>query len=63
MPTLTVQVKKDWRTTVASIQEIHDNIPNNDKKMLWIEDVEERLEGYNYFAKKPKELIEWLDNH
>lgn len=63
MPTLTVQVKKDWRTTIASIQEIHDNIQNNDKKMFWIEDEEERLEGYNYFAKKPKEMLEWLDNH
>jgi hypothetical protein len=63
IPTLTVQVKKDWRTTVEPIQEIHNNISNNDKKMFWIEDETERLEGYNYFSKNPKELINWLDKH
>lgn len=63
IPTLTVQVHDDWRTTPESIKEIHANIDNEDKELLWIEDEDERLEGYNYFANNPKEMLEWLDKH
>jgi hypothetical protein len=63
IPTLTVQVKKDFRTTTASIEKIHDQIGTDDKKLFWIEDTEERLEGYNYFGREPKEMIEWFDKH
>jgi hypothetical protein len=63
IPTLTVQVYNDWRTTVESIEKIHQEIDTDDKKLLWIQDEDERLEGYNYFAKNPKEMIDWFDNH
>ena len=63
VPTLLVQVHDDWRTTVGSIEDIYANLGTNDKKMLWIENEDERLEGYNYFARNPEEMIEWLDNH
>jgi alpha-beta hydrolase superfamily lysophospholipase len=63
LPTLTVQVYDDWRTTPASIEEIHANLGTNEKKLLWIENEDERLEGYNYFAKNPREMIEWFDTH
>ena len=63
IPTLTVQVHDDWRTTPGSIEEIYVNLGTNDKKLLWIENEDERLEGYNYFARNPKELIEWYDAH
>lgn len=63
IPTLTIQVFKDWRTTPSSIEYIHDNLGTNDKKLLWINDEEERLEGYNYFGKKPEEMLNWFNNH
>jgi hypothetical protein len=63
VPTLTVQVRDDWRTTQESIKDIHQNINNEDKKLLWIDNEDERLEGYNYFANNPKEMIEWFDSH
>jgi alpha-beta hydrolase superfamily lysophospholipase len=63
IPTLTVQVHDDWRTTPESIEEIYANLGTNDKKLLWIENEDERLEGYNYFARNPKELVEWYDTH
>ncbi len=63
IPTLTVQVHDDWRTTAQSIEEIHANLGTDDKKLLWIEDEDERLEGYNYFARNPEALIEWFDAH
>lgn len=61
MPTLLVQVRNDWRTTTKSIETIHDRIASTDKTLHWIENETERLEGYNYFARNPKELIDWLD--
>lgn len=63
IPTLTVQVKKDWRTTEDSINKIHNEIGTNDKKLLWIEGEVERLEGYNYFGREPKEMIDWFNKH
>jgi pimeloyl-ACP methyl ester carboxylesterase len=63
MPTLTVQVHDVWRTTPESIEEIYANLGTSDKKLLWIENEDERLEGYNYFARNPQELIEWYDTH
>ncbi len=63
VPTLLVQVQNDWRTTPKSIEEIYENLAADDKKLLWIENEEERLQGYNYFAKHPEEMIAWLDSH
>lgn len=63
IPTLTIQVRKDWRTTTDSIENIHNHLGTDDKKLIWIDDVEERLEGYNYFSRKPKEMINWFDSH
>ena len=63
IPTLISQVRKDFRTTTNDIDKVFDNLGTADKKLLWIDDVEERLEGYNYFARKPEEMIEWLDKH
>lgn len=63
IPTLLVQVHDDWRTTPKSIEDIYEKLGTDDKKLLWIENEDERLQGYNYFAKQPKEMIEWLDRH
>lgn len=61
MPTLLVQVRNDWRTTNKSIEAIHDRISSTDKTLYWIENESERLEGYNYFARNPQKLIDWLN--
>jgi hypothetical protein len=58
-----VQVHHDWRTKASNIEEIFQKTASKDKKLLWIEDEEERLEGYNYFARNPDELVSWLDAH
>jgi alpha-beta hydrolase superfamily lysophospholipase len=63
VPTLLVQVHDDWRTTTEDIENVFENISTSDKKLLWIEKEEERLEGYNYFAKNPKEMIQWLNKY
>jgi hypothetical protein len=63
MPTLLVQVHKDFRTTTTDIEEIYESLGSDDKKLMWIETETESLEGYNYFAKNPKELLAWLDKY
>ncbi len=63
VPTLVVQVHEDWRTTPESIEDIYERLSTDDKQLLWIEDETERLEGYNYFARSPHELINWLNAH
>ncbi len=63
VPTLLVQVHDDWRTTRVSIEGIYEGLDAKQKKLLWIEGVDERLEGYNYFAERPSEMLAWLDQH
>ena len=63
VPTLLVQVHDDWRTTPESIEEIHEGLGTDDKKLLWIENEDERLQGYNFFGKHPEEMIAWFDRH
>lgn len=63
VPTLLVQVHDDWRTTPEDIELIYKKLGTDDKKLLWIENETERLEGYNYFARNPSELIDWLNAH
>jgi hypothetical protein len=63
IPTLLVQVHNDWRTTNEDIEKVYDNLGAEDKKLLWIKDREERLEGYNYFGRKPEEMLNWFENH
>lgn len=63
IPTRLVQVRNDWRTTQKSIQDIHDNVSSEDKSLAWIENEDERLQGYTYFARHPDELIEWFNKY
>ena len=63
VPTLLVQVHDDWRTTPEDLEKVYANLGTTDKKLLWIRNEEERLEGYNYFAREPNEMIMWFESH
>jgi hypothetical protein len=64
MPVLMSQVRRDFRTTEASIQEMFEALGSIDKEMFWIDEHEERLEGYNYFWRdNPTKLFEWLNRY
>ena len=63
VPTLLVQVHRDIMTLPSDLERIHDNFGTEDKKLFWIEDTDKRLEGYNYFGRKPEEMLSWLDSH
>ena len=61
VPTFIIQVRGDVLTKPSDVQTIFDNIPAKDKKLFWIEGTTRRFDGYNYFPKNPKQMIEWFD--
>ena len=63
MPTMLMQVRKDFRTTNADLNAIFDALGSVDKEMVWIDDQEERLEAYNHFVRHPDELITFFNKY
>ncbi|QHF44875.1 alpha/beta hydrolase [Pseudomonas sp. S35] len=60
LPTLVAQVRADFLTKPSNVQEIYDTISSKDKTLFWIEGTDQRFEGYNYFGKNPKLVLDWL---
>ncbi|KAL7920890.1 Alpha/Beta hydrolase protein [Trichoderma austrokoningii] len=63
VPTLFAQVRKDALIDTKDTQEIFDALSSKEKQLIWIEDTTRRFDGYNYFAKKPAELVEWFGKY
>lgn len=62
-PVKIFQVRKDNYNKIVDPQEIFNRFKSVDKEFEWIEGTEERFEGYNYFSKNPKQLLEWLSKY
>ena len=45
----------------TDVQEMFDTTPDDDKKIVYVEDTPRRFHGYTYFSERPEEMIEWLD--
>lgn len=60
IPTKIVQVHDDFRTKPEDVQAIYDNLGTKEKELFWIENEKERFQGYNYFGKDPKEMLDWF---
>ncbi len=60
LPTLIAQVRADFLTKPSNVQEIFDTISSKDKTLFWIEGTDKRFEGYNYFGRNPKLVLDWL---
>jgi hypothetical protein len=63
VPTLVAQVHGDFLTRPSNVQEIYDTISARDKKLFWIEGTDKRFEGYNYFGRNPKVMLDWFSAH
>lgn len=63
VPTMLVQVRKDFRTTNTDIEAVFEAFGTNDKQMVWIDDQVERLEAYNHFTRHPGDLVEFLNKY
>jgi pimeloyl-ACP methyl ester carboxylesterase len=61
VPAMYVQARNDPWTKLSDIEEFYKGTPDNPKEFFWIEDTKHRFESYNYFADKPKKMLEWLN--
>lgn len=60
VPTLLYQVRNDSLTQPIDVQTIFDSLATADKKLFWIEGTSRRWDGYNYFAKEPRQMLDWF---
>jgi hypothetical protein len=58
IPTFLYQVRDDFYTRPDDIQAMYDNIPIADKKLYWIEGTKRRWDGYTYFQREPRQMLE-----
>lgn len=63
LPTFMLQVRNDMNSLASDIQSIYDDIPVEDKKLVWVEDTPWRFHGYTYFSEHPEEMVDWYDAH
>ncbi len=63
VPTLVAQVRNDFLTKPSNVQEIYDTLSSRDKKLFWIEGIDLRFQGYNYFGTHPESTLKWFDTH
>lgn len=63
VPTKVLQVRNDYRTNVADVQEIYDTLLSKQKELYWIEGTDERFEGYNFLSRNPQHMIEWFEKY
>ena len=70
VPTLLLQGSNDPWTDLDFIRETFRTLGNdaNDgdgivKEMEWIEEIEHRFDGYNWFADHPESMLRWFDAH
>jgi uncharacterized protein len=60
IPTFLYQVRDDLYTRPDDIQTMYDNIPIADKKLYWIEGTTRRWDGYAYFQREPRQMLDWF---
>lgn len=63
IPTLIYQVHDDMMTRPSDVQTIFDNIPAKDKELFWIRGTTRRWDGYTYFQREPKLVLEWFETY
>lgn len=63
VPALVLQVRNDPSMKAEAIQSFYDALPNDDKKLVWVEETTERFRGYCYFSEHPEVLVSWFDSH
>lgn len=63
VPTFLYQVHDDLLTDPSDVQTMFDNIPIADKKLQWITGSSARWDGYLEFQRRPRQMLEWLEQH
>jgi hypothetical protein len=59
VPTLYVQTRNDPWTELNDILGFYENTPT-EKEFFWIEKMNHRFQGYQYFGEHPEKMLWWL---
>ncbi|MEM7115071.1 MAG: alpha/beta hydrolase [Chloroflexota bacterium] len=62
-PVYFFQVRDDMNSRWTDVQEMHDLVPVEDKKIEYLEGTPWRFEGYNYHSNNPEPMVEWFNAH
>ena len=61
-PTLLVQGRKDPWTNLDFIDDVYEVIPV-EKEMYWLEEIEHRFDGYNWFGDHPEKMLAFFNKY
>ncbi|MCW4016894.1 MAG: alpha/beta hydrolase [Candidatus Bathyarchaeota archaeon] len=59
VPTLYVQTRNDPWTELSDIRGFYNRTPT-EKELFWLEKLNHRFQGYQYFGEHPEKMLEWL---
>lgn len=60
VPTFLYQVRDDLYTRPSDIQAMFGNMPVAEKKLHWIDGTTRRWDGYTYFQREPRQVLDWF---
>lgn len=64
IPTKVLQLHNDdMNKATVDVPMIFDKFSTKEKELFWIEGPTQRLQGYNYLAKEPKEMLDWFEKY
>ncbi|MGB0899802.1 MAG: alpha/beta hydrolase family protein, partial [Psychrobium sp.] len=66
MPTFIIQVKDDIWTKPIDVQTTFNllvNVADDDKQLSWIENTQQRFDGYNYFGDNPSPMLDFFNRY
>lgn len=63
LPTLTYGVRDDALTVSSDLEAIFNAIGTDEKSMFWIDNTTSRWDGYMFFQRHPKRVLEWFDKY
>ncbi|ASM31815.1 alpha/beta hydrolase [Serratia marcescens] len=63
VPTFIYQVHDDVMTRPSDVQNIFDSMPVKEKQLHWIRNTTHRWDGYLYFQREPKLMLDWFNNY
>jgi len=50
-------------TRPSDVQNIFDSMPVKEKQLHWIRNTTHRWDGYLYFQREPKLMLDWFNNY
>ena len=63
VPTFIIRVRDDFWSRPEDVQTTFAMLTVEDEKLFWVEGINKRFDGYNYFGDTSAQMIECFDSH